>query len=203
MHLVNCLRKWSLVLLVFAVMGWAAPLAATVVEVSMEATDLQGKPITYVRMGQDFLLKARVKDARRTATGVFGAYFNVTYPPTLAEGKVLIRTTGNFPVRTRGTLSSGKIEGAGGVGGTTPPSPVNGVYEVIRVRMTAKRRGLLSFQIGPASGVGESQLLVYQSNTALPPVFHSVHPSIPHDLLTLGIRCSLHKGDSKRRKMRE
>jgi hypothetical protein len=54
-------------------------LLSGVVGVRLEATDLSGNPITSVAVGSDFLVRGFVEDLRSDPSGVYAAYFDVSY----------------------------------------------------------------------------------------------------------------------------
>ncbi len=85
--------------------------------VRFEFTDLGGQPLTSLQVGDQFLVKAYVRDARRSPTGVFQAYLDVNFDPglvTLPADKSL--HPGEYGAFSSGTvLVSGLIDEVGGL----------------------------------------------------------------------------------------
>jgi len=86
-------------------------------DVKFAFTDLGGQPLTSLQVGDPFLVKAYVRDARSSPTGVFQAYFDVNFDPslvTLPADKTL--DPGEYRAFSSGTvLDSGLIDEVGGL----------------------------------------------------------------------------------------
>ncbi len=85
--------------------------------VEFEFTDLAGQPLAALQVGDQFLVKAYVRDARSGPTGVFQAYLDVNFDPSLVT---LPADTslghGEYGAFTSGTvLTTGLIDEVGGL----------------------------------------------------------------------------------------
>ena len=58
---------------------------STVASIHLSATDMNGKPLDHVQVGDTFLLKVGVEDGRMDPRGVFSMYFDLLYDSALME----------------------------------------------------------------------------------------------------------------------
>lgn len=102
--------------LVFESLEDRRPLAGDL-GVTLQFTDLGGTPLTELQVGDQFLVKAYVRDARSNPTGVFQAYLDVNFDASLvtlpADTSLQHGEYGAFVSGT--VLASGLIDEVGGL----------------------------------------------------------------------------------------
>lgn len=114
---------------------------------TLQVTDLNNNPITQIAVGQDFLLKAFVQDARSapTQSGVYSAYLDINFEQALAAVNGAPTYPADYPNGHFGDSSTpGLLDEYGGFGGGTPPSGTDAKL-LFTQRFTANQVGTLHF----------------------------------------------------------
>ncbi len=132
------------------------------VDLSLSLTKPDGSALSSLSAGDDFVLHFIAQDLRDDPHGVFAAYADVTWDPSLAIVTGPIQYGTNYPNGKSGTPSAGLIDEAGAF--ATGSGLDGGSYEVFRVAMRATGGGRLSFAINPADVVPQHAILVLGSN---------------------------------------
>ncbi|MEY4177482.1 MAG: Serine-aspartate repeat-containing protein precursor [Planctomycetota bacterium] len=144
------------------------------VAIILRPFDLNGRAITVVNPGQEFELRAFVKDLRTDDTvgdptdnlGVYSAYFDFLYEPALVSvaGPVMFNTTPMGPWnsgQTAGTNTIGIIDESGAFQGGSPLF-TSDELELYRVRMRANAVGQADFAADPADILPLHDTLTFQ-----------------------------------------
>jgi hypothetical protein len=144
---------------------------ATVMEVQVEATDLEGNPISEVEFGEEFLLVATVQDLRSQPTGVFAAYVDILYNSSLAAVNGPITHATMYRNGPDGDTSTpGLIDDAGGFFAFQDcqsfPCHGDGDQELLfSVPFVALASGTVTFDVGePDDPTPVHDALVFGSN---------------------------------------
>ncbi|MBI2826467.1 MAG: hypothetical protein HYX69_17455 [Planctomycetia bacterium] len=131
------------------------------VRIRLVATDLDGNPISTVTGGDTFLLKAFVKDVREEPDGVFAAYADVTFDPSLITVIGPIAYGADYPNIHSGTINSGELDEIGATGDVA----FLGAPErlLFSVPVQGIGGGIASFALNPADLVAHNEhaVLVY------------------------------------------
>ena len=129
------------------------------VELTLAATDDEGKPIETVTAGESFWLELRGQDLRRGAKGVFSAFTNLRLPESLAfegtaeagEGYTFIDAND-----LASKIGSQLIEGLGVIDADgTEPGIGSASRLLFRLRVTAITQGDVMVAAAAAQGNGE------------------------------------------------
>jgi VCBS repeat-containing protein len=142
------------------------------------ATDLNGARISEVEFGDEFLLRATVKDVRASSLqtngnmGLFAAYVDVTWNPDLAEAIGTPTFGTNFTNARNGIVGDGLLDEIGAVSSSTTPTS-NDTMTLFTQRMRATQGGNLQFSLDPADQVPQHETLVFGGTTGLQP--HQIH----------------------------
>ena len=130
------------------------------IRIRLATADLEGVPISTVSPGDEFLIQVFVQDIQPNAKGVFAAYLDVTYDPSLVSVAVpSIVYSDPYENGQSGNLTvPGLIDEAGAFAGFTQTGAAERL--LFSVRMVADRAGQAQFRGDPADGVG-NQMLVY------------------------------------------
>ena len=144
------------------------------VAITLRPFDLNGRPITVVNPGQEFEMRAFVKDLRTDDTvgdptdnlGVYAAYFDFLYEPALVSvaGPVVFNTTPVGPWtsgQTAGTNTLGIIDESGAFQGGSAFF-TSDELEIYRVRMRANSVGQADFAADPADLLPLHDTLTFQ-----------------------------------------
>ncbi|MCY2992913.1 MAG: tandem-95 repeat protein [Planctomycetota bacterium] len=139
------------------------------VKLRLQPTDLSGNPITHVSLGSQFLLRVFAQDVRGSSSGgVFSAYLNVAFDPTLASpvGQTLndITFTDPYSNGKAATFMSGAINEVGAFAGTTALGEADKL--MFSITMNPVKAGTINFTGSPATAVGH-EVLVYGANAAV------------------------------------
>lgn len=130
------------------------------VRIRLDTTDINGTPVTTVSPGDEFLIRAYVRDVRPNAKGVFAAYLDVDYNPTfvsVADANIMYGDP--YENGKSGDLSEpGLIDEVGAFAGFTQTGAAEKL--LFSVRMKADRAGQVQFIGTRAGGVGHD-VLVY------------------------------------------
>ncbi|MFO0900206.1 MAG: Calx-beta domain-containing protein [Pirellulales bacterium] len=134
------------------------------VRIRLQITDLQGNDLTTIAVGQQFMLRALVTDTRPTPEGVFAAFLDATYDPSLAAVDGSLTFGADYPNGHSGdTATAGLIDEAGGFAGLTPL----GADERLlwSQTLTASAAGLAQFGADPADQLPFHDTLVFGQGT--------------------------------------
>ncbi len=121
-------------------------LSSKTVRVEVFATDLNGNRISEISNGQEFELRATVRDVRATAfqtggnVGVFAAYFDVEWDADLADAVGQPIFAQGFSNAKSGTLGDGFLDEVGAISSSTTPTDTNAQL-MFRQRMRATSGG--------------------------------------------------------------
>lgn len=138
------------------------------------ATNLDGERITAIDAGQEFLLRATVKDVRATSlqtnnnVGIFAAYFDVTWDPALADAIGTPTFGSGFTNGTNATVGNGILDEVGAVSSTTTPTSTE-TMTLFTQRMLAKGDGALQFSLDPADVLPQHETLMFGGTAGLQP----------------------------------
>ncbi len=142
-------------------------LLAADLRLRFEFADAGGSPLSSLSVGDDFLLRAYVKDIRGAgAEGVFQAYFDLTYNSGLISPTASIDHTGPYNHFTSGdTLSSGLINEVGGMDADqVAPSPRDAELLLFSVPFQADTSGTLTL----TGNTADRSILFFDTVVALP-----------------------------------
>lgn len=127
---------------------------------ALSVTDVTGRPVAAVTVGEDFVLHVTAEDLRDIPEGVFGAYLDVEYTTGIAEVAGPIDFGTLYPNDHIGDTSVvGLIDEVGGFSGTDPLGA--GAFEVFRVPFHAVAPGRLVFEANPSENDPFGQTLLY------------------------------------------
>ena len=140
----------------------------TLVELSLAATDDEGKPIESIAAGESFWLELRGQDLRRGAKGVFSAFTNLSLPESLTfEGTVepgagyLFVDANNIDSKVSPQL----IEGLGVIDADgIEPAIGSNSRSLLRVRVTAVTAGDVTLVAAATEGNAEETALFGGTN---------------------------------------
>lgn len=134
-------------------------------EISLALFEPNGAPLTQLEAGDDFVLKAFVRDLRPDAQGVFGAYTDVRWDSVLAEatGKPVHST--KYVSGKQGSASAGLLDEAGGFSGMSPLGA--GSFELFSLPLRTTGIGTLLFTADPADNAS-LEMLLYGLNDEIP-----------------------------------
>ncbi len=138
------------------------------VRIRLVATDTNGIPITAVDVDEPFQLRGFVQDlTARPNGGVFAAYLDVTYDPTLASvnGNIVFGDSYG-DVQSGDTSVPGLIDEVGALDGLTPLGPSERL--LFLVPMVGTSDGVVTFTPDPADQVPLHDVLLYGFGSAVP-----------------------------------
>ena len=138
-------------------------------EIRLEATDLQGTPISSIEVGQVFLLNFISVDARQfIKPGVFAAYADILFDSALIrpEPGSVIDFSDNFTLVQKGTFTSGMIDELGAVNNSLVATQ-EGESLIATVRMEALASGTVNIRSEPADEI-DSEFLLYGEDDQIP-----------------------------------
>ncbi len=144
------------------------------VRVEVFPTNLSGARISELSFGEEFILRATVKDVRPTTAringnvGVYAAYFDVNWDPALAEaiGTPVFAT--NFTNGASGTVGQGILDEVGAVSTSTVPTTAD-AETLFTLRMRAKGGGELKFELDEADVLPQHEVLVFGGTAGVQP----------------------------------
>ncbi|MEZ6117193.1 MAG: Ig-like domain-containing protein [Pirellulaceae bacterium] len=133
----------------------------------LEVTDLNGTVIDAIPVGEKFLIRALVEDARPAVSGesrgVFSAYFDATYTSSLASvSGDLVFSEFFTGARLGNTDTAGLIDEAGALGSTEPLG--SGEFLLWSIEMTADAAGTLTIAGDAADDLPAHQTTVFGMN---------------------------------------
>lgn len=130
------------------------------VRLRVAATDLSGTPVSTIRVGEEFLLRVFVQDIRPNSQGVFAAYLDITYDPTLVSiaDENIVYGSPYENGKAGDTSVPGLIDEAGAFAGFTQTGA--GELLLLSVQMQADQAGQVQLVGNPADGIGH-QILVF------------------------------------------
>ena len=140
------------------------------VRVRLEVADADGNVVDSVTVGDEFELRAFVQDIRdeEEPTGVFGAYFDLTYDETLVslESADDITFGENYPNGKNANIQvAGLIDE---VGAFTSGAELGGDEQLmISVRMTANSEGTVTFGTDAADDLPAREVLFFGFDDAV------------------------------------
>jgi Calx-beta domain/Dockerin type I domain/SdrD B-like domain len=142
-------------------------LTGSQVQIRLEATDLSGNPISSVNGGDPFLLNGFVEDLRAVPHGVFAAYLDVLFDPTLVAVNSAITYGSDYPNIHAGITSTpGLIDE---VGATSTETELGGGERMLfSVQMLGIGGGTAVFTADPADATGIHDVLLYGEITPTP-----------------------------------
>jgi len=167
---------WRLV----AIMIWGSMLQAGIAEIvvdfRMDLTDLDGKPLTEISIGDQMLLNVYTQDLRNIATGgVFAAYLDVHYDNRVLEVNGPINHGSLYVNGRSGSFATPNlIDDIGGfsngLSADLPFAPVGvGEYLVFSVPINAIGLGNFNLVGRPANNSPFYDVLVYGENGPVQP----------------------------------
>jgi hypothetical protein len=132
--------------------------------VHLSLFDRNGKPITSLSEGDEFILSASVEDLRNDGFGVFAAYLDVAYASNLARvaGPIVMNGTLNNGI-AGSTSTAGLVDEAGAFQSTLKPVG-KGPQALFQVPMVAVHSGTAVFQAGPSDNLPEHQWLLFNDD---------------------------------------
>jgi cyclophilin family peptidyl-prolyl cis-trans isomerase len=141
-------------------------LSSKTVRIEVFPSDLSGNRIETLGVGQEFELRATVRDVRATAfqtggnVGVFAAYFDVEWDENLAEAVGQPTFAAAFNNAKSGTVGDGSLDEVGAVSTGTTPTDTS-TQLLFRQRMRATGGGNLKFTLNAADILPQHQTLVF------------------------------------------
>jgi hypothetical protein len=138
-------------------------LLAEMAQVRLQATDLNGQPVTALLQGQEYLLSALVKDIRGTPHGVFSAYFDLS----INDNNLIsvVDQAGGIggvlfsPFYVDGRAATNSVESPsqeiGEVGAFTQEKYFGDEKLLFQMRFSADSQGTLQFGTNPAEDFGK------------------------------------------------
>lgn len=149
-------------LAVWPVFAQSAPL----VSLTPKFTDLSGNPISLVHPGDAFQLRVFAQDLRDIPVGVYSAYADAAYPPSLAFITGPLFFGSDYPNgHLANTSIAGSIFGAGGFAGANFPPPVEQL--LFLVPFQADSSGEFVVQLSPDAVPGHDILTNDNANPLL------------------------------------
>ena len=118
-----------------------------------QVTTLNGEPLSGpLEFGDEFLLSVFTRDRRNVPSGVFSAYLDVIYDPSLVEVVgMLDLSNGRYTGAASGsTAVAGVIDEVGGTDGTTPLGENEFLVFEVPFRVTSSQRATMTFMTDPA-----------------------------------------------------
>lgn len=133
---------------------------------NLEITDLAGKQVSVVDVGDEFVLHVSAEDLRDIPKGVFAAYMDLLYPAHSVQVAGAIAYGPSYPNEHVGDISTpGMIDEVGGFSDTDPLG--GGAFEVFRIPFHATAPGRVVFEADPAENDPGSQTLLYDLDEAV------------------------------------
>jgi hypothetical protein len=140
---------------------------SALIQVKLETTDTSGNPISSIAPGGDFVLRATVQDLRPDPTGVFAAYFDVTYDPSLVSVDGAIAYGAHYPNGHDQNISTpGLLDEVGAFDSITPLG--GGQLELFTLPFHADAAGTVVFAGDPADLFPDHFSLIFDSNDPVP-----------------------------------
>ena len=140
-------------------------------DLTAQAFDVAGNPISEILVGTDFLIGLVVEDTRPTPSGVFSAYADVTLDntalasfnsgPLSATPELTFHP--QFAVGRTGTIIEPTVE-VDDAGAINAGGAINAPVVLWTTTMTANNAGTMTFTPNPADSPIASNLLVYDPN---------------------------------------
>lgn len=143
------------------------------IRVTVDMTNLSGAVITEANVGDEFLMRVRVKDTRPTSlipagqAGVFSTYLDVTYDAALADAVGSLVFNDKFNTATSGTLTDGLLDEIGAISSQLSPTGAT-EQTIITLRMKAQKAGALKFSADGPDLLPAHEVLLYGSTAAIP-----------------------------------
>ncbi len=147
-------------------------LSSKTVRVEVFPTDLNGTRISELEFGQEFELRATVRDVRATDfltdgnEGVFAAYFDVEWDAALAEAVGQPVFSQEFSNAKSGTVGAGILDEVGAISTSTSPTDTTAQL-LFRQRMRATGAGELQFSLNTADILPQHETLVFGGTAAV------------------------------------
>nr|MCS5631585.1 Ig-like domain-containing protein [Pirellulaceae bacterium] len=136
------------------------------VQYSMEATDLQGNPITELTVGDSFILRLLTTDVRTTPRGVFSGYTDIVWQDELVTAVGPFTYGTQYPnVHTGDFSNANLIDEAGATAGFTELG--GGQFLVFSLPMTASNAGTLTLTADPADNSPHTDTLLFGVNESI------------------------------------
>ncbi|MCP4195300.1 MAG: tandem-95 repeat protein [Planctomycetaceae bacterium] len=145
---------------------FGAPLSDNIVKIRLQATDLNGAPVSELSFDDEFLVRVLTQDKRGYGLfpegneGVFSAYLDIVFDSNLAVADGNIVFSNDYKNATSGTITPGLIDEIGAVSTSTSPLDKS-EYEVAQIRMRATGSGELTFIADAADELPNHQTLVF------------------------------------------
>jgi len=141
--------------------------AAATVRVRLQATDTSGNPITSIKAGESFQLRAFVQDLRTESQGVFASYFDVEYAAALADVSGAPTFSADYSSGRLGDVTvDGLVNEVGAFAGLTPLGPDEKL--LFTLDMQAMAAGTLDLSANAADVSPAHDTLLFGQNTAVP-----------------------------------
>lgn len=139
-----------------------------VLRFNLQATDLNGTPISQINIGSTFQLRATVEDLRPTAsrTGVFSAYEDIVFDGSLATATGITHST-VYGQGAAGTITAGLLDEVGSFAASIQPLGPNPQL-LYTVTLTANRSGTLTFTGNQPDVSPQHDLGVYGQDGRVP-----------------------------------
>ncbi|MBX3415848.1 MAG: hypothetical protein KF708_24405 [Pirellulales bacterium] len=131
------------------------------VTIRLETTDLVGNAIEFIKVGEQFQLRAYVEDPNATPSsgGVFAAYFDTTYEAALASVSGAIAFGASYPnVQNGSTAVAGELDEVGATIGGAPLG--EGEFLLFSVPFTANAAGTINFETNVAEELPFHRILI-------------------------------------------
>jgi hypothetical protein len=153
---------------VFAARVARETVAESLLQVRLEATDLDENSISSIQVGSEFLIRAVVSDLRANAGGVFAAYLDLNYDPEQVSRGGAVTYGDAFPnSRHAHDSRAGLVDEAGAVArGDERLGP--GEFVLFRVPFIANREGTAQFSGDPADLLPRNASLLFDRDDAVP-----------------------------------
>jgi len=158
------------------------------VQYSVEATDLQGNPISELTVGDSFILRLLTADVRSTPRGVFSGYTDIVWQDELVRAVGPFTYGTQYPnVHTGDFSNANLVDEAGATAGFSELG--GGQFLVFSLPMTASNAGNLILSADPADNSPHTDTLLFGVNESINPEL------IIYDSLSLQINLGFSPGD--------
>jgi hypothetical protein len=137
------------------------------VQIRLQASDADGALLTSIPAGQTFYVDVWVQDLRLSPLGVFAAYLDVNYDPSLAAVNGALVAGADFSRFIAGdTATPGVVNEAGG--GRIASLPGGAEHRLLRIPFRAETRGVAQFTSEAADRSPASDILLFGIDGPIP-----------------------------------
>ncbi|MCL4203176.1 MAG: tandem-95 repeat protein [Pirellulaceae bacterium] len=137
------------------------------VQIRLQTSDANGAVLTSIPAGETFFVDVWVQDLRLSPLGVFAAYLDVHYDPSLAAVNGSLVSGADFSRFVSGTTSTlGVVNEAGG--GRIASLPGGAEHRLLRIPFRAETRGVAQFTGEAADQSPASDILLFGIDGPIP-----------------------------------